>query len=151
MGYYDKFSTHELYRHPMTRCGLALSGANVAWRGEQRPDANDGILTAQEVSQMNLKGVKLASLAACQTGLGDIWKDGVNGLVRGFRLSGVKQLLVSLWATNDKSSMLLMDYFYDELSKGKDSHQALKTAVDTLRSIPEFSAPEHWAAYVIVD
>lgn len=151
VGYYDKFSTHELYRHPMTRCGLALSGANVAWRGEQRPDANDGILTAQEVSQMDLKGVKLASLAACQTGLGDIWKDGVNGLVRGFRLSGVKQLLVSLWATNDKSSMLLMDYFYDELSKGKDSHQALKTAVDTLRSIPEFSAPEHWAAYVIVD
>ena len=151
VGYYEKFSTRELYRHPMSRCGLALSGANVAWRGEKCPDGNDGILTAQEVSQMNLKGVKLASLAACQTGLGDIWKDGVNGLVRGFRLSGVKQLLVSLWATNDKSTMLLMDYFYDGLSKGQDSHQALRTAVDCLKSIPEFSSPEHWAAYVLVD
>ena len=53
--------------HPGLLSGLVLAGANHA--AENGKD--DGILTALEVGELNLSHVDLATLSACETGLGE--------------------------------------------------------------------------------
>src|SRR2546430_6500337 len=90
------------FENPMHRAGLALAGAQTtleAWRrGEAPPTENDGIVTAEEVSALNLEGTWLVTLSACNTG-GGVAKtgEGVLGLRRGFVQAGAKNLLMTLW------------------------------------------------------
>ena len=73
--------------HPDLLSGVVLAGAN-------RPPEDgkeDGILTALEVEQLDLSNVELATLSACETGLGTAaGGEGVLGLQRAFQLAGAK-------------------------------------------------------------
>ena len=108
--------------NPMVRSGLILTGGNWAWTGSDSLTKlgaeQNGILTALEVSQLNLKKTKLVVLSACETGLGKIeGSEGTFGLKRGFKLAGVEQIIVSLWSVPDKETMELMTLFYTDLTK----------------------------------
>ena len=70
----------------LTRTGLFMAGANNSLLGKEIPDdIDDGILTASEIANLDLRGTDLVVLSACQTGMGDIGGDGVFGLKRGFK------------------------------------------------------------------
>src|SRR5207247_8192106 len=74
---------------PMLRSGLVLAGAN-------RSEA-DGIVTAAELANLDLRGTQLVVLSACETGVGDVRNgDGVIGLRRALVLAGARAQLVSL-------------------------------------------------------
>ena len=89
---------------------------------KKNPEAEDGILTAAQVSLMNLHKTKLVVLSACETGLGKIeGGEGVFGLKRAFKLAGVDQIIVSLWEVPDEESMQLMSYFYEDLAKTQNA------------------------------
>ena len=71
--------------------GLLMSGANYVLKGRKLPeDIEDGILTAREISQVDLGKVGLVVLSACQTALGEIREDGVFGIQRGFKKAGAQ-------------------------------------------------------------
>jgi CHAT domain-containing protein len=81
----------KFFKNPMHRNGLALAGAQTtieAWkRDEVPPVENDGILTAEDVSTLDLHGTWLVTLSACDTGSGQARAgEGVMGLRRGFIL-----------------------------------------------------------------
>lgn len=134
----------------MQRAGIALAGAEDTWTGVQHPEeANDGILTANEVAQMDLNGTQLVTLSACETALGDYSFEGVFGLPRGFKQAGVKSLLVSLWSVNDKSTSLLMSSFYRYWMQGETKQQAFKHAVNDVRK--DYPEPFYWAPFVLLD
>jgi len=72
--------------------------------------APDGLLTANEILDLNLKA-DLVVLSACNTGKGNITGDGVIGLSRSFMAAGVPSVVVSLWAVPDAPTAELMVAF----------------------------------------
>lgn len=83
----------------MIRSGLISAGGNYAWKTDKpfRPNQEDGIITAYEISQMDLSNTELVVLSACETGLGDIeGNEGVYGLQRAFKIAGAKYIVMSL-------------------------------------------------------
>ncbi len=138
--------------HPMLRSGLILAGGNAAWQGRQPLEGkDDGILTAYEISQMNLSNTELVVLYACETGLGDIQgNEGVYGLQRAFKIAGAKYLIMSLWQVPDKQTSLLMTTFYKKLLEEKRSiPDAFHAAQKELREIG--LDPYQWAGFVLVE
>lgn len=136
----------------LLRSGLIFSGANVGLAGEQLPaDVDDGVLTAKELSSMNLGDIDMVVMSACQSGLGETTGEGVFGLQRGFKLAGANTLLMSLWKVNDKATCLLMTKFYKYYLSGKTKREALRQAQLELRSDKEYSSPEYWAAFILLD
>ena len=110
----------------LTRSGLLFSGANNALTGKVLAEGvEDGILTAKEISTLDLRGLDLVVLSACQTGLGEITGDGVFGLQRGFKKAGANTLMMSLWSVNDNATQLLMSMFYENLITGKGKYESL--------------------------
>ena len=139
----------------MTRSGLLFSGANNTLRGNYQKieGVEDGILTAKEIAQMDLRGTDLLVLSACQTGLGEVSGEGVFGLQRGFKKAGVNTILMSLWEVDDQATSLLMTAFYKELAKGRSKADALKAAQKAVRECKDkdFSSPYYWAAFILLD
>lgn len=134
----------------MRRSGLIMSGGNKAWRGEQIPDdVEDGVLTAQEIMSLDLRGADLVVLSACQTGLGEVSGEGVFGLQRAFKKAGAQTLIMSLWIVDDKATGLMMSEFYAQLLSGKSKREAFLEAQAKVKAKHE--APYYWAGFIMLD
>ncbi|HEV2970310.1 MAG TPA: CHAT domain-containing protein, partial [Pirellulales bacterium] len=155
--------------HPGLLSGIVLTGAN------QSPveGKGDGILTALEVGELDLSGVDLATLSACESGLGKTaGGEGVLGLQRAFQTAGARTTVTSLWKIPDDATRSLMIDFYENLwTKKMSKIEALRQAqlalmrkgVDTRAGAKrglEFKAdqppdadhrlpPYYWAAFVL--
>jgi tetratricopeptide (TPR) repeat protein len=137
---------------PLIRSGLALAGANHAWKGERIPEGvEDGILTAREVSQFNLLNTELVVLSACQTGLGDVkGSEGVYGLQRAFKMAGARYLMMSLWKVPDETTKEFMVDFYGHLNKGMTIRESYRNT--QLEMSKKYSDdPFKWAAFILVE
>jgi CHAT domain-containing protein/tetratricopeptide (TPR) repeat protein len=135
---------------PMLRSGLIMAGGNKAWQGEKIPDnIEDGVLTAKEISRMDLRGNDLVVLSACETGLGEVSSEGVFGLQRSFKQAGVQTLVMSLWQVNDEATRYLMTEFYSELLSGKDKRAAFLEAKQKCKK--KYPEPRYWAAFIMLD
>lgn len=136
--------------NPLFRSGLILAGANWVWSGnKQIENTEDGILTAYEVSNMDLTNTELVVLSACETGLGDIkGSEGVFGLQRAFKVAGANSILMSLWKVPDKETAELMNLFYSNWLSGKTKYESLHDAQLEMRKKYD---PFYWAAFVLVE
>jgi CHAT domain-containing protein len=114
--------------NPLVRSGLALSGFNR--RAEAPRNADDGVLTAEEVASLDLSGVEWAVLSACDTGLGDVAAgEGVIGLQRAFRIAGARTLIMSLWSVPDVETREWMKALYEaRLGRGLDTPTSVRHA-----------------------
>jgi CHAT domain-containing protein len=139
--------------NPMIRSGLILAGGNYAWQHGRAvsPDKEDGILTAYEISQMNLANTELVVLSACETGLGDIQgNEGVYGLQRAFKIAGAKYLIMSLWQVPDRETMEFMTTFYRNwLEENMSIPDAFRKTQREMRD--RFFNPYSWAGLVLVE
>lgn len=165
----------------MTRSGLLFAGANNFLGGTRLPEnVDDGVLTAKEISMLDLRGLDLVVLSACQTGLGEITGDGVMGLQRGFKKAGANTLMMSLWNVDDEATRLLMTRFYANLVTGKNKFEALREAQQYVRNyeierevtssndilfflpnqnkknkeikkVKPYQDPRYWAAFILLD
>ena len=106
--------------------GIILAGANI----EDRPRDVDGILTAEELAWLDLRGCQLATLSACESGLGESQAgEHLIGLRRALRLAGARTTVTSLWEVADAPTKNLMRGFYTRLwYKNQGVHEALRGA-----------------------
>ena len=146
----NKMDKRASVTNALIRSGLILSNGGRAWKGERIPEGvEDGILQADEISNINLTGTSLLVLSACETALGDISSDGVYGLQRAFKLAGVGTIIMSLWEVDDKATSLFMSYFYEAWASRKTKHDAFVYAQERLRR--EYDDPFYWAAFIMLD
>ena len=135
---------------PMLRSGLIMAGGNKAWLGEDIPDnIEDGVLTAKEISHVDLRGTDMVVLSACETGLGEVSSEGVFGLQRSFKQAGVKTIVMSLWKVNDEATKYMMTEFYASLLSGKEKREAFLEAKQKCRE--KYIDPRYWAAFIMLN
>ncbi len=145
---------HLVGKHPGLLSGLVCAGAN---RGGSLDDeaGDDGYLTAEEVGWLDLSGVELVVLSACETGLGRAQSgEGLIGLRRAFQTAGARTVISSLWSVKDESTAELMRDFYKNLwLRGMGRHEALRAAQLAMlrRNRMEHGAslPSTWGAFVL--
>lgn len=139
------------YKDAMLLSGLILSGGNAGWRGIGLPaGVMDGILTAAEISSLNLKGSGLVVLSACETGKGKVTSEGLYGLQRAFKKAGTQTIIMTLWPVSDLVTKKFMVYFYKNLVKYKwNKRKAFKSAKSQIRE--EYEEPYYWAGFVVLD
>lgn len=151
----DVFKQHHSqdYIDPLSRCGLLFAGANMAFQGcsDQIPEGvQDGILTAREISMLDLSGCDLVVLSACETGVGEYSADGTLGLQRAFKQAGVQSIIMTLWPVSDMAAQFMMTEFYRNwITKGQPKRTAFRNAQNAVRS--RFSEPTYWAAFIMLD
>jgi CHAT domain-containing protein/lipopolysaccharide biosynthesis regulator YciM len=145
-------SVYALSKDPLLRSGLLFAGANKAWLSNgQNLDSNDGMLTALEISNLDLSNTQLAVLSACETGLGDIeGSEGVYGLQRAFKMAGVNTLIMSLWEVPDQETSEFMQHFYQEWMSSKNLQSAFRNTQLVMASKYK-DRPEKWAAFVLFE
>jgi CHAT domain-containing protein len=129
---------------PLLHSGVALVGAarKTEDAGPGAPgslsDREDGILTAEEVQSLDLRGTEMVVLSACETGLGQgYYGQGVMGLQRAFQAAGARAVVASLWRVNDAATTVLMEQFCTNLwSKKMPKLEALRQAQLTVLNNP---------------
>lgn len=143
-------NTFQTQQNPMLRSGLILAGANYAWNGYPvAPGTEDGILTAYEISQMDLHRTRFAVLSACETGLGDLFlNEGVIGLQRALKMSGIRKIMISLWKVPATGTQQLMSLFYRNWLEGMNMEDALRSAQLVMQ---KNYSPYYWAGFQIVE
>jgi CHAT domain-containing protein/tetratricopeptide (TPR) repeat protein len=133
--------------NPLMCSGLAFAGANTWLRGGSPPvEAADGVLTAEDVFALDLRGTELVVLSACETGLGKVQAgEGVFGLRHAFTVAGARTLVLSLWKVPDVASAFLMEQFYDGLlRRGLERQAALREAQRATREATAARLRESW-------
>ncbi len=134
----------------MFRSGLLFAGAGNTFENKPVPEgAEDGVLTAYELSQMYMSNTKLTILSACQTGLGDVkGSEGVFGLQRALKMAGVDYLMLSLWKVPDKETQEMMILFYEKLIETQNIQTSFTHAQNEMKKKYPIKA---WAAFVLIN
>ncbi len=131
---------------PLVENGLFFAGANQT---AGKKTSNDGIVTALEISDLDFSNVDLVVLSACQSGLGTLSGDGVFGLQRGLKLSGVNSILMTLDKVNDQITCDFITKFYSDLLAGKTKVDALENAKQYVRE--KYPDSSTWHSFILLD
>jgi len=130
--------------NPLLRSGLAFSGFNMRQGG-----GDDGVLTALEITGMDLRGTQLVVLSACETGLGDVQSgEGVYGLRRAFTLAGAQSQVMTLWRVDDEATKDLMVNYYQRLARGEGRGEALRQAQLAMLKSLKHAHPKYWSGMI---
>ncbi|HET9183235.1 MAG TPA: CHAT domain-containing protein [Candidatus Angelobacter sp.] len=116
------------------------------------PGEPNNFLFLKELYDLDLRGVSLATLSACDTERGRLVPgEGVQAFSRALLAAGSLSALTTLWRVPDQPTAEFMERFYFFLLKQhKSKAEALRlTKLEFLRSGTELSHPRFWAAFVL--
>jgi CHAT domain-containing protein len=150
------FATHGLLpgETAMLSHGLA-EPALVLTPPESATDADDGLLTASEVTQLKLDADWVV-LSACNTAGGaKAGGEALSGLARAFFYAGARTLLVSHWPVeSNAATMITSTAFKEQRDHPAIGHaEALRRSVAALmddKQHPWNAHPAMWAPFVVV-
>ena len=113
-------------------------------------NGNNGQLTLREIQGLGIKDCNMVILSACQTAVSKELVKGWNiSPANSFLVSYVKTVVASLWKVADEPTELLMEYFYENLSKPMPKAEALRQAQIRLSQDKRFRHPNYWGAFVL--
>ena len=141
--------------NPLLMSGLVFAGANRRASSEG-VDWEDGILTAEEVGTLDLRGVELAVLSACETGAGSVTEgEGMFGLRRAFLIAGARTVVTNLWNVEDRAARVWIERLYRERFLAQRSMpEAMRSAsrhvLEMRRKADLDTHPFYWAGWLAV-
>lgn len=163
-GFLQGYDTDNPEDIAMEQSGLVFASGNMKSKENAGTvsSSEDGVITAEEISNMDLSSVCLVVLSACHTGEGYISSDGVFGLQRGFKRAGAKSILMTLSEVDDYATTILMTKFYEELQKHLPQvalnrakeyvrHYSGKVSIDGKEIEVNYSHPKYWAPFIMLD
>ena len=114
------------------------------------PDDNsDGRLFAYELLSLDLRGLELLTLSACETALGRFdTADNLRGLPASFLLAGVSTLVGTLWPVAVDPAESFFTSLYQQLTLGASRLEAFTVAQQTTRAA--FPKYRHWGAFYLI-
>lgn len=139
--------------NPLLLSGLFFAGANLHGQGTDSAGAEDGVLTAYEVSAMDLEGTDLVVLSACETALGKVEEgEGVYGLRRAFQMAGARTVISALWPVSDKLTAEMLSELYEKTDESipETMRRIQLEKISELRSQDEVDHPLNWAGFIIL-
>lgn len=105
-------------------------------------------LYLSEVAKLNLRGVELVTLSACETEAGAAARgDAPLSMTRAFLEAGAGSVVGSLWAVRDEAAADFMQRFYGGLGRGEPKASAMRIA--KLEMLRRGAPAEDWAAFVL--
>jgi CHAT domain-containing protein/tetratricopeptide (TPR) repeat protein len=130
---------------------LAFAGAAKA--RQHTTDEDEGLLTAQEVSTLDLRGAEWVVLSVCHSAAGESWsRQGVLGMERAFHLAGARTVIASQWSIDDAVTRDWMHALYEARAAGAaDAGEAMTRAEREIlrerRASGLTTHPFYWAAF----
>ncbi len=117
----------------------------------ENKDGRPDYLFLRELYDLDLRGVELVTLSACDTERGKMLRaEGIQGFSRALLSAGSLAAVTTLWRVADQPTSELMRQFYYGIGQGKTKAEALRLAkLKFLRSGSELAHPRHWAAFVL--
>jgi CHAT domain-containing protein len=109
-------------------------------------------LFLKELYDLDLRGMSLATLSACDTERGRLVPgEGIQAFSRALLAAGSRSALTTLWRVPDQpTSQFMQQFYYFLLKKHKSKAEALRLAkLEFLHSGTELSHPRYWAAFVL--
>jgi len=108
-----------------------------------------GPLPVERIYELKLDGVRLVTLSACQTALGEVNPGSeLTTMADAFALAGATAVVASLWSIEDQATQELMTEFYRRLKAGENLARALQGA--QLKLLEAGKAPFYWAPFVLI-
>jgi CHAT domain-containing protein len=146
-----QFATHGLIAGEVKN--LAES-ALVLTPPAEATEADDGLLTASEVTELKLNADWVV-LSACNTAAGSTGNaEALSGLARAFFYAGARALLVSHWQVNSEAAVKLTTGAFTALQanpkvgRAVALQQAMAAMIKTGND--KEAHPSNWAAFILV-
>lgn len=133
-GYFDSSGKSESV---YSSCLIFAGAENWTRSGKADRIYQNGIVTADEISRMDLRSVELAVLSSCWGGMNEIMADkGFHGMIGAFLQAGVHYVISNLWSADEISTTILMEHFYLQYAKRHQTPSAaLNLAKQYLRRV----------------
>ncbi|MFL5302448.1 MAG: CHAT domain-containing protein [Anaeromyxobacteraceae bacterium] len=124
--------------------------SRILFSPETEEDQAD-YLFLKEVYDLDLRGVALTTLSACDTERGKVIRgEGLQAFSRALLSAGSRATVTTLWRVDDRPTADFMKQFYFELGRREAKAEALRRAkLRFLRSGTALSHPRFWAAFVL--
>jgi tetratricopeptide (TPR) repeat protein len=117
--------------------------------GDGHDTSDDGRLEAWELMRLSLHA-SLVTLAACETGRGDIRSgEGVIGLSWAALAAGAPATVVSLWRVDERATGEWMKAFYRSWPS-EGASRAASNAARALIASDRYRHPFYWAPFVVI-
>jgi tetratricopeptide (TPR) repeat protein len=126
-------------------------GSRILFSPENAQASADYVFL-REVYDLDLSGVNLATLSACNTEGGKMIRgEGVQAFSRALLFAGSRSALTTLWRVDDQpTSEFMKQFYYYALERHQPKAEALRSAkLKFLRSGTALENPAHWAAFVL--
>jgi CHAT domain-containing protein len=128
--------------------GLAHGGYGAMLLSSNAGAAYTGVLAAPEIAEMDLRRVRVVSLAACSTGVGQaLGPVNPESLVRSLLDAGAQNVIAASWAVDSRSTADVFAQFYAHWAGRLRLPDALRNACLRVRSRPESAHPYYWAGF----
>ncbi|MFJ5932860.1 CHAT domain-containing protein [Streptomyces sp. NPDC093071] len=110
---------------------------------------DDGRVFAHDILRIDLRGVELVTMSACESALGrfDI-NDNLHGLPAAFLQAGAAAIVGCLWPVAPDVANTFFGTLYEQLALSRDRRTAFRTAQSTTRSC--YPAYRDWGAFCFI-